>query len=226
MNKLTVNRILGLPKTIYFNFKYLPLKQARKLPIRLGPKVKLEIDKEAHIVLESEEIYPGLIQIGIGYGSHRRTEKSMSYINIRKGGTLTFQGKAMFQRGTFIQIEEGAKINIGKSFSANHNFLITTDSNIDIGENVLLGWDVSLLGTDGHDILDLKTGQVINGPKAITIHDQVWVCSQCSLLKGAEVAEGSIVGFGSLVKRRFTTPNTLITGSPAEEKAYNKEWRY
>ena len=64
MNKLTLNRLAGLPKSIIFNFKHLPFEQARKLPIRLGLGVKTDIDKSAKIIIESEHFRPGMIQMG------------------------------------------------------------------------------------------------------------------------------------------------------------------
>lgn len=225
MNKLTVNRLLGMPKSIYFNFRYLPFKQAKKMPFRLGPNVKLEIDKSAKIVIEADEIKSGMIQIGIGYGSYRRGEKLTSYINMRENSIWILRGQAIFQRGAYIQIEKDAKIDIGYHFNANSYFLMTTDCEIKIGEWGFFGWNISILDTDGHDIVDAETGEVLNGKKPIIIGNRVWICSETSVLKGSVIADNSIIGYGSLVTGKHIQENTLMAGRPAKDVAYNRDWR-
>lgn len=225
MNKLTVYRILGLPKSIYFNFKYLPFKQAKKLPFRFGTGVKMEIDKTARIILDTDDVKPGMVQMGIGYGSYRRGEKMSSSLIMRENSELMIKGQAIFQRGGYIQIEKDARIEMGHHFNANSYFVMTTDYEIKFGEWAFLGWNNTIMGTDGHDIIDATTGEVVNDKKSIIFGNHIWLCSEAHVLKGAEIADGCIVGYGSLVTGKHTTPNTLIVGRPAKDVAYNRTWR-
>lgn len=225
MNKLTVYRLLGLPKSIYFNFKYLPFRQAKKLPFRLGTGVRLAIDKSAKIILDTDNVRSGMVQIGIGYGSYRRGDRMNSYLNMRENSELMIKGQAIFQRGGYIQIDKDARIEIGHHFNANSNFLMTTDCEIKFGEWAFIGWNNTIMGTDGHDILDTTTGEVINEKKPIVFGNHIWLCSEAHVLKGAEIADGCIVGYGSLVTGKHLTPNSLIAGRPAKDIASNRGWR-
>lgn len=38
----TIKILLSIPKTIYFNFRYLPIRRALKLPIWLAPNVRVK----------------------------------------------------------------------------------------------------------------------------------------------------------------------------------------
>ena len=225
MNKLTLYRIAGFPKSVIFNFSHLPFKQAKKLPIRFGTGVKTTIDKSAKIIIESDDIKPGMIQMGIGYGSYRRGEKMGSSLIMRKDSKLIFRGQTIFQRGGYVQLEEGAEIDIGHHFNANSYFVMVSDYKIKFGEWAFLGWNNTIMGTDGHDIIDTETGEVVNDKQPIIFGNRIWLCSEAHVLKGAEIADGCIVGYGSLVTGKHTTPNTLIAGRPAKDIAYNRTWR-
>ncbi len=223
MNKLTLFRLLGTPKTILFNFRHLPFKQAKKLPIRFGTRVKTEIDKSAKIIIESDNIKKGMIQMGIGYGSLRRGEKLSSSLIMKENTKLIFRGTAVFQRGGYVQLDAGAEIDIGNKFSANSNFVMNSDYKVQIGESALFGWNNTVMGADGHDIIDQTTGEVTNSKKPITIGSNVWICSEAHILKGAEIPDGCIVGYRSLVTGKHTEPNTLMVGNPAKEVANNRK---
>lgn len=55
--------LLGLPKTLLFNFHYFPLKTAIKLPVWLTHKVRLKSLK-GKVVIDTENIKRGMITIG------------------------------------------------------------------------------------------------------------------------------------------------------------------
>nr|WP_317333832.1 hypothetical protein [uncultured Romboutsia sp.] len=56
--------IMSIPKTIYFNFKYLKFKDAIKLIIIISNRVFLEKTK-GNVIIEST-IKTGMIKIGLG----------------------------------------------------------------------------------------------------------------------------------------------------------------
>lgn len=58
--------ICGLPKTIYLNFKSLPLSQAIKLPIFISHRVILASLK-GKIVFDCDNVKTGMVKIGFGY---------------------------------------------------------------------------------------------------------------------------------------------------------------
>ena len=46
----------------------------------------------------------------------------------------------------------------------------------------------------------------------------------CVIAKGAKVNDGSVVGFGSIVNKKFEEKNILIAGAPAKKMKENIDW--
>lgn len=94
-------------KTLYVNFRFLPFKQAKHLPIRIDKNVKMEIQKGGEIELKDN----CRVSIGMG-GSFRIAHKSM--LHISKTGKLIFKGNAIFSEG--IQLIVDGKLTIENNF--------------------------------------------------------------------------------------------------------------
>lgn len=60
-----IDAALGLPKSIYFCFKYFPLKIAIKFPVLLSRHVYL-MNVDGEVKLDTADITFGLIKIGFG----------------------------------------------------------------------------------------------------------------------------------------------------------------
>lgn len=91
MNKFTrmIEYICGLPKTIYFNLKCLPLLQAIKLPIFISHRVILASLK-GKIVFDCGNVKTGMVKIGFGYVGIFDRYRSRSIIE--NNGTLVLGG--------------------------------------------------------------------------------------------------------------------------------------
>lgn len=61
----TIDAVLGLPKSIYFCFKYFPARIAIKLPVLLSRHVYL-MNADGEIKLDTTDVTFGLIKIGFG----------------------------------------------------------------------------------------------------------------------------------------------------------------
>lgn len=81
-----------------------------------------------------------------------------------------------------------------------------------IGENCLLARGITILTSDGHDIL--QDGKRINPADDILIEDRVWLCQDAMILKGAHVGCESVVGARSVVTG-IIPRNVIAAGSPA-----------
>lgn len=66
MNRVFAKRLLfGIPKSIYANFKYLPVRQALKLPILASDKTRF-ISAKGRIEIAEDRIKPGMFRVGLG----------------------------------------------------------------------------------------------------------------------------------------------------------------
>lgn len=107
---------------------------------------------------------------------------------------------------------EGKSIKIGKNCFINSFTCILGE--IEIGNNVLIGPNVSIIALD-HDYSE----QIIKNKKYIFdkvhIGDNVWIGANCTILKGVVIGSGSIIGAGSVVTHSIPE-NVIVVGNPAK----------
>lgn len=131
-----------------------------------------------------------------------------------------------FIRHTSFGMENGGIITLGGGISVYRNLNVVAKSGkrVDIGDECMFARDIIIRNNDGHTITDTITGEILNAPEDIKIHDKVWVGTRCMILKGSEISEGSIVGAMALVNKKFSEPNILIAGVPAKKIKENVAW--
>ena len=95
---------------------------------------------------------------------------------------------------------------------------------ISIGKDCMFATNVLIRTTDSHTIIDQKTKEVINYAQDITIGDNVWLAYGVTVLKGANIASGSIVGAESVVTKSCDEPNAIYAGVPAKKIRSNIKW--
>ena len=78
-----------------------------------------------------------------------------------------------------------------------------------------LSWGVDVWCTDAHTITDLE-GNPVNYAESIEIGRHVWVGKDVKIGKNVRIADNSIVGWGSIVTKRFDEPNVILAGTPAK----------
>lgn len=109
-----------------------------------------------------------------------------------------------------------ASIIFGKDIHINNGFsVICTKTTITIGDNCLIGPDVTIMDSDFHAI-DPEARQSNASPRAapVTIGDNVFIGSKCIILKGSVIGSHSVVGAGAVVSGKFPE-KSLIGGNPA-----------
>ena len=92
-----------------------------------------------------------------------------------------------------------------------------------IGEDGLFSEHITIRTSDHHSIIDLSTGLPTNPPTDVTIGRHVWVGPETSILKGAQIGDGSIIGCGSIVGRAVPA-RELWAGAPARRIRKNVSW--
>lgn len=213
--------LLSLPKTIYFNFRTFKFSVAIFLPIFLKYDVKISETHKGAIELKDFEKKHYRIKYGIG-GSKHICPNKYSFISIGKKGKVIFNGKGAFGEGCSIRCDYG-KLEFGKNISANKNCCINCEYKMKFGDDVLLGWNINIRDTDGHQIFSDGVGSILQ--KEILIGNHVWICSYSDLLKGCKVGNDSVIAWKSLVLKSFEKDNILIGGSPAKIIKENIIWK-
>jgi acetyltransferase-like isoleucine patch superfamily enzyme len=120
---------------------------------------------------------------------------------------------------------ENARISIGKRVFMNGTLIAS--SKIDIEDDVLVAWGVTIVDHDSHaisfanranDVLQWRENKkswahVRTDP--VKIAAKAWVGFNSIILCGVTVGEGAIVGAGSVVKKDVP-PWTIVAGNPAQ----------
>lgn len=131
----------------------------------------------------------------------------------------------------------GLKLNIegdNNTFYLGKNFFIYNDTYVSVidgtkfvaGDNCMFANNIHIRTSDSHGILDMKTGKRINYEEDIVLGDKVWLGYGVTILKGAEIPNGCIVGAQSLVTKKFKNNNVIIAGNPAKEVKKDIEWTF
>ncbi len=109
-------------------------------------------------------------------------------------------------------------VKIGKDTSFESAVLTIKNSNssINIGEKCMFAFNVALYHTDSHPIFDLKTNNIINKVKTMSIGNHVWIGAHVSILKNTIIPNDCIIGWGSVVSGKFIQTNCIIAGNSAK----------
>jgi acetyltransferase-like isoleucine patch superfamily enzyme len=106
----------------------------------------------------------------------------------------------------------GSEIRIGQNVFINQNCTFYDLGGLDIGDDVMIGPNVSMI-TTGHP-LDPSQRRSVTIGKPIVIERNVWIAAGAIIIGGVTVGENSVVAAGSVVTKNVP-PNTLVAGNPA-----------
>lgn len=120
---------------------------------------------------------------------------------------------------------DNCSLTIGKNSSANGVIFVMKENgtSVTLGEDCMIGSNVSIWNTDGHSIYD-KEGRIINCASDIKIGNHVWICSNVKIGKNTQIGNNCVIGYGSVVTRRFTEENAVIAGNPARIAKKDIRW--
>ncbi|MGG7662162.1 acyltransferase [Dyadobacter sp. BHUBP1] len=206
-------------KTIYFNLKYLPLRQALLLPILVSKRTYLR-NTSGKIKINAP-LRTGLIRIG--YGNIGIFDEKRSRTIWEVNGTVIFNGTCNIGHGSKISVSSTGSLSFGENFAITAETSIITKLNIGFGDNCLLSWDTLIMDSDLHKIKN-EVGSEINAPQPISIGDNVWIGCRCLILKGAKIPNNTIIGASSLVNKPLDKENSLYAGSPCKLIKENVSW--
>lgn len=138
---------------------------------------------------------------------------------------VTIRGVKNISIGDFFRVcpdvklfsDNNGLIMIGNHFFANYNcFISSKNSIIRIGDNCLLGPDVTILNAN-HTFFKnqlIRFQEEISAP--ITIGNDVWIGAKAIILPGVTIGDGAVIAAGSIVNKDVA-PYTIVGGVPAKK---------
>ena len=179
-------------KTIIFNFNYFSISTAIHLPVFIFKNTCLSAVKGK--ILFKCPIRMGIVRIGIhDLGTiDSKYNRTIWHCN----GTVVFSGTASIGSGTRISINRGGSLLVGDKFCITGGSTIICSNKISFGDECLLSWDILIMDTDFHRILNEKN-DIVNISKPIFIGNHVWIGCRNLILKGVHIADNVVVAAGS-----------------------------
>jgi acetyltransferase-like isoleucine patch superfamily enzyme len=203
---------LAFPRTVYFNFRYLPLAQAVRLPIWLAANVRLRNMYRGGIVIDAP-VRTAMMRVGFHQVDAICVYSLKTILNIQSPGRLVFRGEAHIGHGAIISCLGGV-MTVGDNFAVSGSTSFVCYKEITIGSDVQFAWDSLVMDSDAHKIYDSK-GERLNEDKPIVIGNKVWLACQNTLLKGTAIGNNCVVGACSLLNKAYAEDGVIIAGSPA-----------
>ncbi|MEO7690486.1 MAG: sugar O-acetyltransferase [Sphingomonas sp.] len=106
----------------------------------------------------------------------------------------------------------GENIRLGRNVFINQNCTMYDLGGIDIGDDVMIGPNVSLI-TSSHPLEPSQRRACVIA-KPIVIERNVWIAAGATIIGGVTIGENSVVAAGSVVTRDVPA-NSLAGGNPA-----------
>ena len=146
-----------------------------------------------------------------------------SSIVLGDGATLRMLGDFDIGPGVHLSVSRGASLSFGgrRSSAASGitcNTRIMAEESIEVGADCSIAWDVFISDSNWHHINGVERRE------PIIIENNVWIAHGASVMKGARVPTGCIVGAKSLVVGGTFPPSSLIAGAPATVRRIDVEW--
>lgn len=182
--------LLGLPKTIYFNFRMFPIRTAIRMPVFLSSHVWLE-DISGEVELPEKPKFAG---VKIGFSGVGIFDWHHSRTILQLGGRTTFKGKAYIGHGSRISVGKNGHLTIGDNFQITAETAIICHHSVTFGRDCMVSWQCQFMDTDFHSIYE--NGILKNPVRPIHIRDHCWIGSRCLILKGTELANNCVLGGG------------------------------
>jgi acetyltransferase-like isoleucine patch superfamily enzyme len=104
----------------------------------------------------------------------------------------------------------GGVLEFGNHFFCNANCILNAGDHIFFGDDVLLGWNCTIIDGDGHGIISECEKSSRHEP--IEIGKHVWLASGATILKGSKIRDGSCVAANGCITKKFTDCNLLLGG--------------
>jgi len=135
-------------------------------------------------------------------------------VRVRNLGGVLEAGNCLFFPGVRLEVGKGGRLSIGTGTYLNRNTEVIAWTEVSIGRDCMIGWDVLIMDTDQHP---LPGRDLDNRP--VRIGDGVWIGARATILKGVRIGDGAIVGACAVVTRDVpagavvTGPSALTRGS-------------
>ena len=172
----------------------------------------------------------------IFYGKNNKVVIHKNNLNKFKNSTVLLSGESTFLlKGQAIYISnmcfsthtENCSIELGKNILMQGGTIILSQEpgqSVKIGNNSIFAPHLYIRSSDAHALYDKDSKKILNKFENIVIGDNVWCGYHTTILKGAEIADNTVVASNTLVNKKFKENYILLAGMPARILKRNICW--
>ncbi|HEY8698913.1 MAG TPA: acyltransferase [Rhizomicrobium sp.] len=136
--------------------------------------------------------------------------------------------KFFFSRDSNCQIDmrawRAARLFVGAQATINSARIVLDDGQVYLGPDAMLSDEILVQAGDQHSIWDLESKKVLNKhQQPIIVGEHAWIGRRVTLLAGAVIGCGAIVGAASVVTREIA-PFSAAVGVPARVVKERVTW--
>ncbi|MGN0522037.1 MAG: sugar O-acetyltransferase [Eubacterium sp.] len=121
-------------------------------------------------------------------------------------------GEDSFIQPPFYANWGGHHTHIGSGVYANFSLTLVDDGHIYIGDNVMIGPNVTI-ATAGHPVLPELRKTALQFNVDVHIRNNVWIGAGAVILPGVTIGDNSVIGAGSIVTKDIPE-NVVAVGNP------------
>lgn len=111
-----------------------------------------------------------------------------------------------------VHMSYGSHVHLGEDFYANFNMVIVDDMDVYIGDDVMIGPNVTISAT-GHPVYPLYREMGAHYSLPVRIGNNVWIGANSVVLPGVTIGDNTVVGAGSIVTKDIPA-NMVAVGNP------------
>ncbi len=203
--------LLSMPRSLWYNLRLLPWRQARRLPILISNRTAVDA-LSGTVELTAADLRTGMVKVGFTtfQGSDYRHERTR--LNIR--GKVVIEGDCSLGAGSSVEVAEEGLLTIGPQFNLGPRSLLVCHHAVTFGTFNRISWNCTLMDTDQHALVDTE-GRRVNPDRPILFGSNVWMGCHTIVTKGVTLADNTTVAAGSRLAGHYDEPLTVLAGNPA-----------
>lgn len=179
------------------------------MPVLLASGVEVRCCKRGSLKFENiSRIRCGMLWIGLLDLEY--TYRKRCLINIKGEFIVKGDGFHCFAPGTIIYVGEKARMAIGNNVSFSHDNKFYIKKGLSIGDDNMWSYYNVIMDNDGHPLYD-KDGKIVNENREIAFGNKVWMGCHCTVCKGVNIPDGTVIATNSVVRKSINQPNCAIS---------------
>jgi len=212
MDKILFYKSIRLFRYIYLNYFSKNVERRGQGKIIPYKNAIIDLEPNSKIILYDKELEIGSNKL--------RYSKAETYIRLRKNAIWEVKNGASISYGATIEVLYDAVLDTC-FFTMNSFSVIICAKNIVIGDDVMIGRNVTVYDSDFHKIQN----NLKEVSQKVYIGNHVWLTSHVTILKGVTISDGCIVGNHTVINKNIEA-NQLVTSNIAQVVRREKiEWR-